>query len=146
MHTRTNNYYLYVLILLLFILDLAAFNLFEKQLVCSLLCLFSICITRHTHFGGIVFMMVLLSLESFLYYSRFGLQLIYLIPVYSIGSVAQKIIYKSRVYPFLVLTTLLLIQSFLDNYFLGLSTSFGYTISRIFVNIAILSSISLIYK
>lgn len=146
MNITTNKYYLYAVILLCFFFDLIAFNLFEKQLVCTLLCLFSIYITRHTHFVSVFLMMALLSLESFLYYSRFGLQLIYLIPLYGIGSVTQKIFYKNRVYPFLVLISLLLIQTLLENYFLSLSTSFGYTVSRIFVNITILWIISLIYR
>lgn len=146
MNITTNKYYLYAVILLCFFFDLIAFNLFEKQLVCTLLCFFSIYITRHTHFVSVFLMMALLSLESFLYYSRFGLQLIYLIPLYGIGSATQKIFYKNRVYPFLVLITLLLIQTLLENYFLSLSTSFGYTISRIFVNITILWIISLIYR
>ncbi len=146
MYSSTNNYRLYLIILLLFLFDLATFNILEKQLLCSLLCLFCLQITRRAPWGPFLVMITLLALESFLYYSRFGLQLIYLIPLYSIGLRLQKTLYKSRIYPITVLLIALIMQSGLESYFLGLPTSLSYTISRIFVNIGILSLLSLIYK
>jgi len=146
MNSKRVNLKPYLFILLLFVIDIVAFNFLERQLICALLCLYVFQITRPVAPGRILLSTILLFIQSALYYGRFGLQFIYLAPLLLVGFCLQKTFYKSMFYPYLLMIIALVCQVGIESYILGLSTSFSYTISQICVNIGVLWIISLTYE
>lgn len=146
MNSKRVNLKPYLFIFLLFVIDIVAFNFLEKQLICALLCLYIVQITRPLKAGHVLLSTLLLFIESSLYYGRFGLQFIYLTPLLLIGLSMQKTFYKSKLYPYLLLIIALLCATVVEYFILGLSVSLSYTISQILVNIGMLWILSLTYK
>lgn len=146
MYSEKLNYKPYILIILLFMLDIIFFNFFEKQLINSLLCWYCIQTTKPILITHLFMSALFLCLESSLYYGRFGLQLAYLIPLAGLGYSLQKTFYKKNVYPYIMLIFSLFCQRAIEQYILELTSSWHYTIYRIFVNIGVLWIISLTYK
>lgn len=130
-----------------FIVDVISFAFFEKPLLYSLLCFYCIEISERFVTSTLLLSLLGLSLESFLFYGRFGIQLLYLLPLWFLGSFLHGILYKNRSLKFGILILALLVQSVgIEWYLLGLNQSFNYTISKIFVNLAMLYTISLTYE
>lgn len=137
----------YILAILLFIIDVSAFSFLEKQVLYGLLCLFCLQIIQPPAPGRLAFLAALLSLESFLYYGRFGIQLVFLIPLAVLGYILQELFYKKGLLAPVLLLIALLVQSIGIEYgVLGLTPSLGYTFSKIFVTLSVLWIISLTYK
>ncbi|MCL4378331.1 MAG: hypothetical protein M1409_08145, partial [Actinobacteria bacterium] len=103
MHAKSFDYITSTTPIILFILDICAFALFEKQLMYGLLCLFCLQMFKPFTLGRIGLSTGLLSIESFFYYGRFGVQLIYLVPLAIIGFIAQELIYENRVQSYIML-------------------------------------------
>jgi len=141
---KQKNNYFYPTIFVLFLFDIFSFSLCEKQVISLLLCFYIMKLYKETTIFELCSMGCLMCLESSLYYSHFGLQLLYLIPASFIGLQSQKLFYVSRIQPYLLLTGCLLVQYFLiepiilDNHIIS-----NYTPVKIIANIIVLWCVSL---
>jgi len=139
------HYLFYPFCLLLFILDIFCFSFFEKQIFYSLLCFYIISLYQEMNVGKLMFIGLLISLESSLHYDIFGTQLLYLVPITIIAYQTQKTFYSNAIQPYLLLIACLLTQSFLvEPYLLHIPAPISYTNSKIIANIVVLWCMSLI--
>ena len=81
----------YTLLCVFFFIDLAAFFLFEKPLIYSLLCFYILQLSRPMGIIRMVMACLLLSFPPLIQYDRFGLELLYLIPATFLGISMRKI-------------------------------------------------------
>lgn len=145
MHAIFKETYFYPLALILFLLDVCCFSFMEKQLVYMLLCFFCIQLYAEKSTTRLSFLAILISLESLLYFGKFGVQLVYLIPLIYISREAQKSLYATALQPYILLISCIALQSFiLEPYMLQIGPSPLYTLSKIIANIIVLWLISLI--
>lgn len=140
--------YFYLIVLLCFVLDFFSFAFFEQQILFSLLSFFFLYIC-HSFNASLVRIMVgllLLSLESFFYCGRFGLQLIYLIPATIIGLQAQQWFYTPPLLAYSLLSISLVLHSYITTDATGILALFEpYTIIKIIANIIVMIFMSLIF-
>lgn len=133
----------YIITIILFFVDLGSFSLFERPLMYSLLCFYLLQLARPTGWCRITVISILFSLSSLLYYDRFGLTLVYLIPATLLGIKMRKILYDSYWQYYLLLAACLLAQIIIvEHLILHLSISIPYTISTLFVNLIIIGFFS----
>jgi hypothetical protein len=138
---------MYALALLFFFLDILMFSLFEKQILYLLLCFYILNICDKRSLITFIIFAFLIALESSLYYSKFGVQLLYLIPITLIAFKVQKTFWSWKFQASLILITCLLIQSyFIEPFLLGIPATFSYTNSKIIANIIVLWCMSLIFS
>lgn len=137
--------YFYPLAILLFLLDVCCFSFMEKQLIYMLLCLFCVQLYSEKSVSRLSFLAVLISLESLLYFGKFGVQLLYLIPIFFISHEAKKNLHAVALQSYIILISCIALQSFiLEPYMLQIGPSALYTFSKIIANIIVLWLISLI--
>lgn len=130
----------------LFFLDLGAFTLFERPLLLSLLCFYILQLSRPISWPRILFASGLASLEFLLFYGRFGLNLVYLIPATFLGIKMSHTLYDSRWQYYLLLATCILAQKIvLEPFILGISSSITYTLSTLFANLMMIWVINLFF-
>lgn len=142
--TRYPSLIFYGLAILYFIADLSFFSWFEKPCIYSLLCFFLLRIMHHAGPAQIIVMLILLSLNALIFYARFGLTLLYLIPLTFLAFHMSHTLYVRRWYPYCLLISSLLAQTILIEYFiLHLPISAFYTISVIFFNLLLMFMVSL---
>lgn len=131
----------------LFFLDLGAFTLFEKPLLLSLLCFYILQLSRPISWPRILFACGLASLEFLLFYGRFGLNLLYLIPATFLGIKMSHTLYESRWQYYLLLGACILSQKLLlEPFILGISSSINYTLSTLFANLVVIWVMNLFLK
>jgi len=92
------------------------------------------------------FPLILLSLESFLYFGIFGLELIWLIPLTILFSLFSQSVSFLFFQPLLMVLMALLAKFFFSWAFFGLSPSGPFTVGLICVNLIITLIFSLKYK
>ena len=137
--------YFYPIALILFLLDILCFSLCEQQILFLLLCFYIATLYHEISVAHITTAIVLISLESFLYFGSFSLQLLYLIPATIIAVHAQRYFYISHLQPYLLLLSCLLIQYFLlEPMHLPHHGISSYTPIKIIANIGVLCGILLI--
>lgn len=137
--------YFYPLALLFFFMDIFCFSFMEKQLLYTVLCFFCIQLYKENSTPRLSFLALLISLESLLYFGKFGLQLLYLIPIVLLSFHAQKMLYARSIQPYFILVCCITLQClFLEPFILQLEPSPLYTLSKIIANIIVLWFISLI--
>ena len=135
---------LYLIIFLLFCIDVWSFFFFEKQIFHLLLCF----LIMHTYYSRSVSptltILSFLAIESFIMYGIFGLSLLYAIPATIFIFTFHTYLYITILYPVFASSTCLLLAILLiQGYLLGLPVSVPYTISTIFANIMITIAFSL---
>lgn len=132
------------IITLLFFVDLGGFSLFEKPFISTLLCFYILQLSRPMSWPRILYSLLLLSLNPLIYYGRFGLGLVYLIPATFLGIKMRHIFYDTVWQYYLLLGTCILAQIGLIEYgILGLPISASYTISTIVANMIVIWIMSL---
>lgn len=90
---------------------------------------------------------LLLSLESFLYYGIFGIQLIFIPLLAFVGLLVREYLYPRPSHPYIVLAITLFAQMISVEYLiLGLKPAFLYTIVQFSGNFMILALLSLTYN
>ena len=130
------NYY--IIIVLLFIIDLAVFSYLEKPLIYSLLSFYIFQLAYPLGIVKIIVSCMLLSLESFIYYGRFGLDLLFILPATFIGIRLAHILYNSVWQFYLLLIVCLLAKiTLIEWLILGQNVNPSYTISLVFANIGV---------
>lgn len=137
----------YTLCIGFFLLDLGAFTLFEKPLLFSLLCFYILQLARPISWPRIFTACGLASLEFLLFYGRFGLNLVYLVPATFLGIKMSHTLYESRWQYYLLLAASILSQKLLlEPFILGISSSITYTLSTLFANLIVLWVMNLFLK
>lgn len=137
--------YFYALSLFLFFLDIVCFSFMEKQLLYTALCFFFIQIYKEKSISKISFLAFLISLESLLYFGKFGMPLFYLIPLGFISFHAQKNFHALSLQPYFLLACCIILQSMcFEPLMLHLALSSCYTFYKIIANIIVLWFLSLI--
>lgn len=137
----------YVGSFLLFIADMIIFSLLDQYTIYGLLAFLCIVSSHHLSVARAIWVLSLLSLESFILYGQLGLSLIYTVPIIIIGMVWVRSVYQHRSLSYLLVALAIIGQTYLvEGVMLGLPTSLTYTITRIFVNLMVLWLISLIYE
>lgn len=138
--------FFYPLCIAFFFLDLGAFILFEKPLLVSLLCFYILQLARPISWPRIIFGCTLASLEFLLFYGRFGLNLIYLIPATFLGIKMSHTLYESRWQYYLLLVACILTQKLLlEPLILGVSSTITYTLSTLFANLGVIGVMNLLF-
>lgn len=129
----------YMLVCVFFFIDLAAFFLFEKPLIYSLLCFYILQLSRPMGIIRILTACLLLSFSPLIQYDRFGLELLYLIPATFLGNYMRQMLYDSYWQYYLLLAACLLTQMVVvEQWILHLGISITYTISTLFVNLMVI--------
>lgn len=129
----------YIISIALFFLDVCAFSFFEQQLVYTLLCFFVATLLGKTSWVQRGFLAGLLCLQSFIYYGIFGLPLLYLIPITILVFKAQKTLYKSQIYHYILLALCLIAQAIIVEYYVLKMPLVGpYTLTKILVNLVVM--------
>ncbi len=130
-----------------FLLDLGAFIIFEKPLLFSLLCFYILQLARPISWPRIITGCTLAGLEFLLFYGRFGLNLLYVIPATFLGIKMSHTLYESRWQYYLLLAACILSQKLLlEPFILGISSSITYTLSTLFANLGVIWVINLIFS
>src|SRR5207253_1895867 len=102
-------------------------------------CFYIINLFHEKRIGNLSIIALLLSLESCLHYGLFGIPLLYLIPATFIGMLAQKLLYTTRLQPYILLTACLLTQGWLiEPVFLHIPAINSYTNLKIIANIIVM--------
>jgi len=134
-------------IIFLFIVDVSCITLVYEPLVQSLLCFFCIKVFRNrpwTEFGTISFFLALYNLITA---GRFGLSLVYLIPMALIAKEAQKILYPHTLYAYVMLMVALVLDTcVMGPLALDIPCNIFYTNRIIYVNLMVLWGMSLKYN
>ena len=135
----------YVSFFFLFLTDLCCFAWWEKPLLYSLLCFYIVQLLNKSipliHFIVPAF---LVSLSSFIYYGRFDLCLLYIIPLLGAIFLVRHSLYPAPWYPYLLIAGSLMLQSVIIEYgILHLKFNILYTIMRVFVNMIMIFVFSL---
>ena len=136
----------YTFALLLFFLDICFSTFFEKHIIFSLLCFYSLTIFKRHSLFQLSFLFILLSLATFFQQGHFDLQFFYLIPLTIIALKIKRTLYTTKTQSCLFLILALLLHALLTKqayHFMPLLPS--YTLATIFVNIIIVLIISLTY-
>lgn len=129
----------YTILIVLFIVDLAAFSIFEKPVIFSLLCFYILQLSRPMGLIRIFTACILLSLSPLIQYGRFGLELVYVIPATLLGIKMRHTLYDSRWQYYALLAACLLAQIGLVEYgILHLTVGIPYTISMVFANLILI--------
>lgn len=132
---------------LLFMGDMIAFSLMDQYIIYGLLAFFCLYSSQHLSLARAIWLLSLLSLESFIFYGQLGLSLVYTIPILLIALIWVRSIYQHRALSYLLLVLAIIGQTcIVERFLLELPLSLTYTITRIFVNIIVLWLISLIYE
>lgn len=138
---------IYAFAVTFFFADILMFSLFEKQILYLLLCFYILNICEKRSFITFMIFALLIALESSLYYGKFGIQLLYLVPVTFIAFKAKQTFWNWKFQPYIILVSCLLIQSYLiEPVLLGIPATFSYTNSKIIANIIVLWCMSLIFS
>ncbi len=132
-------FFFYLLSALFFVVDIAAFSFFERPFLYSLLCFYIAQLAYPIGLTRIIPTCFLLSLYPLIFYDRFGLNLIYLIPASFLGTKIRHVFYDTQWHYLLLLIACLLTEIGIIEYaLLGLSISLTYTFLVLFVNIIVL--------
>ncbi len=140
------DYFFYISIILLFVLDIFSFSFFEKQLLNFIICFYFLALYYEKDVARLLALILLISLQSSLHYGQFGFQLICLIPVTCIGIYANRFLYASSLQSYMLITVFLAAQSlWIEPYLLKTSTVSSYTNFKIIANIIVMWFLSLIF-
>lgn len=128
--------FFFCIIGILFLLDLAAFSVFEQQWMYSLLCFYILQLSRPMSLARIIITCFLLSLTPLINYGCFGIELVYLVPATLLGIKMRHTLYDSFWQYYLLLACCLGGQIVIVEYLiLHLPIGLSYTISTIIANI-----------
>ncbi len=134
------NGFFYLIAVGFLLLDVCLFSLGERQLVYPLLCLYIVCILQDTMaYTRIAFVMLLLMLDYFIYYSLITPLLWYIIPVTIMSFVARQFLYSATWPRYALLTVCIIAKNLIiEPYFFSCPLGVGYTFFTLFVNIMVM--------
>ncbi len=142
-----NNIPLFILTFLLFFIDVSLFFFFEAHYVQLLLCLYLFCLFYFPQVCPLLFIIFLLTCESFYYYGLFWLPFLYLIPFTIVSILAKKLLYFSIFQPLALLLLSILSHDYaIKHYFFALPHQLNYTIIKISGSIIVITCFNLTFK
>jgi len=115
--------------IVLFFVDMAQFFILGKQIVPTLLCLYSsfVCVSCQPY-HIMVGMIILQCLASFCFFSYFSLPVVYMLPIAGIAWGLRQLFYSSFVYPVLLMGLCLLLKLYVaEGFILRMLPVRGYT-------------------
>jgi hypothetical protein len=139
------SYFFYPILILCIGIDIYSNFGLGKPLLSTLLCLFSVATSYSLTNIRLAILLILLGIESFVYYSQWGAQLTYLIPIAATTKRTWKIFNSPVYHACFVLVACLCAQICID-FFRGNNVFSIFTFLKIFVNIIITISLSLTYE
>lgn len=141
------EHFFYPKLLSFLILDSMCFSFFEQHTLSLLLCFVLLHLyQKKLNQAQASCILLCISLESFLFYGKFGIQLIYVVPIMILAIKAQKMFYASKLQPYLLLIGCLLLQNLIiEPKILKYQPGYLYTSSQIIANIIVMGCISLIF-
>jgi len=138
-------YFFYPLLFIFMCIDIYSSFELGRPLVYSLLCLYCISISYPISTPRLMTLLCLLGIESFFFYSLWGLQLIYLIPLALIARKTWDKLTSPLYHALFILISCLIAQLIID-FLLGTNIFSIFTILKFFINIVLTISLSLTYK
>lgn len=127
------------------LLDSGTFIMFEQPCTFMLIGLLCLEALKPLSKERIITFALLISVQSFLYFGVFGLQLISMPCIIALGMFCRNLLYPKTWYPHLLLTIALLVHYLvIDLLILGLRSPLSYTLCTICANVILVSLISLI--
>ena len=134
----------YLVVSLLFFADLCLFALLERPFLHCTLSFFILLLFGPCSWIRIITVLLALCLEPFIYYGKFGITLLYLLPLTIGGHIMAKTLYPAWWYPYGLLAGALLIHTVaIEFILLHFPIGVFYTISLICANILIMFILSL---
>ncbi len=132
------SFYFYPLTFIFFFIDIILNGYFEKQIIQILLCFLILSSIKKPAISATCSALIMLSLESCLFYGKFGFDLAIIIPFIFIARNLNKLFTMPYLIAnFLILTYLFLRIFILEKLILGFNLSLNYTFLLIFVNIIV---------
>jgi hypothetical protein len=146
MHHHLKNFLIICIFIFLFFIDVASAALFNDCIVQSVMVYYVALLFKkpYTNIIGphpsvIFFAFFFLALESFLWYGRFGVTLIFLIPATVASIKLKRIVAFHDLVPYALIACCLAVNWFiLSPFLLGSSNNTWYTISKIIANISLM--------
>ena len=133
------NAFFYTTALVLFFIDIFSLNLFGQQTVSLLLCFYAIALARDTTIGRLFFCLFLLSYPPLILHGKFGLSLLYLLPLSILTLEAKNLITKTALLPYFFLILALICQEVLiHGYVLQGAFSYQFMLIKICVSLFVL--------
>jgi hypothetical protein len=141
-HTTTTSYFFTTLIIL-FLIDVLCFSFFEQRIFYLLLCLYCIELMRpHISAVRIASALLLIAFDSFVQFGRFGITLLYLMPLsYSVRKARTTLQATNALVYFFVALCLCAQFALLEPYVLGLKSTGSYMCAKIIINLLALAII-----
>ena len=136
----------YVLLFLLFFIDVLAASFFEQPVIFGLLSFYIFSLFLQIKNGQRALGLFLICCEHFLFGSPFGLPLLYLIPVTLLTLKIRPILNPNLLLPFFVLLGCLGLQFLVEPSIMPLFSAKIYTIGNVFATIIVMILLSLKYK
>jgi len=133
----------YILLFLLFFIDVLAASFFEQPIIFGLLSFYVFSLFLPIKNGQRALGLFLISCEHFLFGSPFGLPLVYLVPITFITLKIKPILQPNLFLPFFVLLGCLSLQALVEPSIMPLFTVKIYTIGKIFATIIVMILLSL---
>lgn len=128
--------YFYPLVCLFFLIDIIFNGYFERQILQTLFCFIILGSIKKPSIFSTIFALILLSLESFLFYGRFGFDLGIIIPLVFVARTLDKtfttpyFIANSLIFSYLIIKLIIL-----EKLILSSILSLNYTFLFVFVNL-----------
>ena len=113
MMRRSSPIHFYILTALLFFADISLATFFDQYLIATLISVFCIVVLYSYRITQLAWVIFLLSCESLIFHGRFGLALIYIIPVILLAQSLRKVLLMPHTLPYLTLLACLTTETFL---------------------------------
>lgn len=140
---RTTTAYFFTTLIILFLVDVLCFSFFEQRIFYLLLCLYCIELMRpHTSAVRIASALLLIAFDSFVQFGRFGITLLYLVPLSCIARKARTTLKATTALTYCFVALCLCAQfALLEPYVLGLTSTSSYICAKILINLLALAMI-----
>lgn len=144
MKVASHSFFKYCIPIILLCVDINLFGFLHQHVIFTLLCWYILQLTNNSSFAQLTWILVLLATQSTLLYGRFGLELLYLIPLSLIVLKIQPYIGWKFVLISTTLIASLLLQTYiLQSYLLELPVTSTYTAIKIIGNLVVMGLVSL---
>lgn len=148
MNNNLNFPFIFAFTAILFLLaDLSQFFFSETLFIPFLLCIYCSLLFYHLKIAPLSYVALLLCLESFCFYNKALLPLIYLIPITGLALLIKRNFYPSFLHPLMFVFSCTMVHLFIvERLLLGISQKPSYTIAHISVIILVEICFSLTIK
>jgi hypothetical protein len=144
MKVASHYFFEYFIPIFLLCVDISLFGFLHQPIIFAVLCWYIIQLNNTSNTTQLYWILSVLAVQSTLFYGRFGLELIYLIPVTIIVIKLRPYIGWQFLLLAITLIISLLLQTYLvQNYLLALPVTSTYTVTKIIGNLTVIGLVSL---